>query len=174
MTPGTRAVPPRAGLDLPPGRAAASPRVGAAMGTVPLPRPLPRLDPAELLPSRRGCCSACYHLWVVLSRRMTQTFVPGTCLHGRGGRSTRERGRQRGGHAVPRVPPSTSHRGSAAPLRAGARWTPPKQCRAPGEGHARALTGRRWVPQEAALTQAPQVAIPPPSRVSPADSFFLI
>ena len=98
---------PGKGCYILPVRGPAKPRL--CTGTAPLPQPLPCLDPrrAPVQSCRRSCCSACYHVWVFLSQRMTQIFVPGTCLHSRGGsgRSVRKRGWQHGAVRCLACPP---------------------------------------------------------------------
>lgn len=131
-------------------------------GTASLPRPLPYLDPscATAQPYQR-CCSVCYHVWVFLSRQMTQISVPGTCLHswaGAGG--TGSMAPTRCPVCPPPVaawcPPSLRLPTPPAPLlmpgtaRDGFSFlerdlTGPRQAqeRPPGEGRARAHTGRQ-------------------------------
>lgn len=170
---GTRAVPPddsawlcpREGLRHPP--SAASRNTPAVRGHRAPAQPFPCLYPrrAPVRPRRR-CCSASYHVWLFLSRRMTQIFVPGTCLLSRGGsgRSVHERGWQHGGRAVPGVPPAVP----PAPVAGEGRLLPSEQSsldprragESPGGGTCSAHTGGRGRPGSF------QVALPPPSRIS--------
>lgn len=87
---------PWEGLLHTPSGSPAKPRL--CTGTASLPQPLPCLD-THRTPVQPcwSCCSACYHVRVFLSWRMTQIFVPRTCLHSQGGRSVRERSWQHSG-----------------------------------------------------------------------------